>query len=274
MPNIEPEIEKSMKWENPSTSKGKNTFPIGPIKWEKGDNGEMIAMGVGSENGQPRKKVIFTIPEPVGWGSGRIPVANTPAFEKGDPLTTVGTATHPLDTDDAESETPPSDSPPASETTSLAATKSPIQTELPIREGTSETRYKQQSQTHAHGQLADGTPEAAVNDHGHGDKSVTMEPNTVGQAPKEKPLPEPEQPAAPGYVDQAKQAAAAATATVTSTLGSVVGAVTGSGKTEPEKKIEEPERAKSPQEQLLEQKIDAIQDKNVEALLREKHTST
>jgi hypothetical protein len=273
MPNIEPAIEEMMKWENPDIQNGKKTFPIGPIRWEEGPNGEMQAWGVGSENGQPRRKLVFTIPKPVGWKTGPFP--NTPAFEKGDPLTTVGSATHPPDTGDDINETPPLDTPPAPATPPQATSSTLAQTELPIRLGTSDTRFAQQDQTHASGQLADGTPHAAVNDHGHGDKTVTMEPNTVGQAPKEKPLPEPEQPAAPGYVDQARQAAAQASTTVTSTLtsvaGTVVGAVTGSK--EQEQKVEEPVRMKSPEEQQLDQKIDASKDQHVEAFLRKQNTS-
>jgi hypothetical protein len=160
MPNLEPEIEAVMKWENPDTQNGKKTFPIGPIKWEEGPQGEMQAWGVGSENGQPRRKLVFTIPKPVGWKNGPIP--NTPAFEKGDPLTTVGTATQPPDTGDDINETPPSDTPSASGTPSLAPSTAPVTaeapstapvtTELPIRLGTSETRYAQQDHTHASGQ--------------------------------------------------------------------------------------------------------------------------
>lgn len=293
MPNIEPEVEAAMKWEKPDEQNGKKTLPIGPIRWEEGPDGEMQAWGVGSENGTPRRRLVFTIPKPVGWRTA--PVANTPAFEKGDPLTTVGSATHPPDTGEDISETPPSETPSASGTGTPAlvpstipatsesiapsvpptASETPAQTELPIRLGTSETRYTQQDQTHASGQLASGTPHAAVNDHGHGDKTVTMEPNTVGQAPKEKPLPEPEQPAAPSYLDQAKAAAASATAVVGSTVTSVAGTVAGAagGNKQAEEKVEEPARSKSPEEKELDGKIDASHDKHVEAFLREKHMS-
>jgi hypothetical protein len=268
MPNIEPAIEAEMKWENPDFQNGKKTFPIGPIRWEEGPNGEMQAWGVGSENGKPRRKLVFTIPKPVGWKTGPLP--NTPAFEKGDPLTTVGTATQPPDTGDDIDEMPPPDTP--STTPPRTSTTTPAQFDLPIRSGTSETRYVQQDQTHAAGNLAEGTPHAAVNDHGHGDKTITMEPNTIGQAPKEIPLPEPEQPAALGYVDQAKQAAAQASATVSSLAGTVVGAVTGS-KAKEEKVEETPMRTKSPEEKQLDERIDASKDQNVEAFLRQQNSS-
>ncbi|KAF2827583.1 CRAL/TRIO domain-containing protein [Ophiobolus disseminans] len=274
MPNIEPAIDQQLKWQNPHTQNGKNTLPIGPIRWEEGSNGEMQAWGVGSENGKPRRTLVFTIPNPTGWKLK--PQLNTPAFEKGDPFTTVGSATHPPDTEeDYDDAPPPSDTSSASATPPPAPSTTAAQSDLPIRQGTSDTRYEQQGHTHASGQLAEGTPHAAVNDHGHGDKTVTMEPNTIGQAPKEIPLPEPEQPAALSYLDQAKQAAASASATVTSTVGSVAGTVVGavSGSKEAEQKVEEPARTKSPAEKELDNKIDATHDKNVEAFLRQQNFS-
>jgi hypothetical protein len=273
MPNIEPAIDATFKWENPDTQHGKNTFPIGPIRWEEGPKGEMQAWGVGSENGKPRRRLVFTIPKPVGWNPTGPSVPNTPAFQMGDPFTTVGTATHPPDTGrDSIDDIPPPDTPTDSNAPSRAPSMDPNTMTLPIRSGTSEARYEQQGPTHASGQLAEGTPHAAVNDHGHGDKTVTMEPNTVGQAPKEKPLPEPEQPAAPGYIEQARQAAAQATATVSSTVGSVAGTVMGAvtGQKEEAQKVEEPVRSKSPEEKQLDAKIDATDNKNVEAFLRQK----
>ena len=282
MPNIEPEIEAAIKWENPSIQNGRKTLPIGPVKWEKGTNGEMQAWAVGRQNGQPRRELVLTIPNPVGYKTK--PVANTPAHELGNPLTTVGTATHPPDIDDSNVyQPPPLDSTPPSETSeaqNLAAAASapsstPAQTTLPIREGTSESRYEQQDHTHASGQLAEGTPHTAVNDHGHGDKTVTMEPNTVGQAPKEIPLPKREEAPAPGYLEQAQQAATQASGYVASTMTSVAGAVTGAvtGNAEQKQRVVEPARNKSPAEQQLDKQIDASRDQDVEVFLREQNQS-
>ena len=78
LPNLEPAIEAQMKWENPNTQDGRKTFPIGPIKWEEGQDGEMQAWGVGSENGAPRRKLIFSIPKPVGYKQGDL-MPPTPA---------------------------------------------------------------------------------------------------------------------------------------------------------------------------------------------------
>ncbi|KAF2623475.1 CRAL/TRIO domain-containing protein [Macroventuria anomochaeta] len=283
MPNLEPEIEAAVKWEKPRMQNGKKTLPVGPVKWEKGQNGEMQAWAVGRQNGQPRRELVFTIPNPVGYKTK--PVANIPAHELGNPLTTVGTATHPPDVDDSTTEqSPPSDLPLPSEThqspnvaaASTAPSSTPAQTELPIREGTSEARYEQQNQTHAAGQLTEGTPQAAVNDHGYGDKTVTMEPNTVGQAPKEIPLPEREEPPAPGYLEQAQNVAAQASGYVTSTVSSVADAVTGAVSGNADKKkdeVVEPTRTKSPEEQQLDRQIDASKDQDVEVFLREQNRS-
>ena len=95
----------------------------------------------------------------------------------------------------------------------------------------------------------------------------------MGQAPKEVPLPDREEPAAPGYLDQAKQAAISASAVVTSTATSAAEAVTGAVGGHKEEKVEEPERAKSPQELEMDRQIDATSAKDVEAFLRAKTAS-
>jgi hypothetical protein len=274
MPNLESELDASLQWENPATQNGKNTFPIGPIAWEKGENGALKAVAVGHENGQPRHKTIFTIPNPVN-GNKDSPVVNTPITEQELALTSVGTSTQPADSDipNSDSLSPPSDSPTPSSTPKLGAQTGGE--DLPIREGTSDTRYEQQTHTHASGQLAAGTPHAAINDHGHGDKTVTMEPGTVGQAPKDVSIPPPEGPPALGYLGQAKQMAAQASAVVTSSAASAAGAVTGlvgGDKEKVEDKVEEKALEKSEEDKRLDREIDAKSQPAVEGFLREKAT--
>ncbi|KAF2641489.1 CRAL/TRIO domain-containing protein [Massarina eburnea CBS 473.64] len=273
MPSLEPEIEAAIKWELPATQNGKNTFPIGPITWERGTDGSLKAVAVGHEKGQPRRKTTFTIPNPVGTKAEGPPVVNTPVDEAELRLTTVGSSTHPPDSVTYAAtidSTPPLDSPTLSATPTAGAEAGKGST-LPIREGTSDTRYEQQHMTHASGQLSDGTPQAAVNDHGHGDKTVTMEPGTVGQAPKDVSIP-PAEPPAPGYIEQAKSVAATATSTVTSTVGSAAGAVTGlvggNADTAEEKVVE-----KSAEQKALDKEIDGKGEPAVEGFLREKTAS-
>jgi hypothetical protein len=281
MPHLEPEIDAAIKWENPATQKGKNTFPIGPIKWEHGEDGSMTAVAVGTENGKPRRKTIFTIQNPVSNNiaeKGQA-VINTPVDESELRLTTVGTATQPPDPDPAtvDIEPPSSDSPTPAATPKLqpeetASARAPSQ-DLALREGTSESRYEQQHQTHAKGKLAEGTPHAAVNDHGHGDKTVTMEPGTVGQAPKDVTI-EKEEPPAPGYLEQAKNVAAQATAAVTSTVGAATSTVANlTIGSKAEEKVEESKPEKSPAEKELEEKIDGKDDPTIEGFLRSKTAS-
>ncbi|KAL6171619.1 hypothetical protein ACJQWK_02629 [Exserohilum turcicum] len=176
LPNLEPAIEAQIKWEKPYIQGGRNTLPIGPLKFEEGKDGEMQAWGIGSVGGKPRHELIFTIPNPVGYNQGDV-VPTTSVEQFGEPLTTTGTATHPPDTDGSGSPTPPSDD--------ESSTPDSPSTALPVRSGTSEARYEQQDHTHASGQLADGTTNAAIVEHGHGDKAISVETNTIGQAPKE-----------------------------------------------------------------------------------------
>jgi hypothetical protein len=267
MPHLEPEIESAIKWVDPDTQRGQKTLPIGPMIWEKSQDGVMTAIAVGTEKGQPRRRTIFTIPNPVN-AKPKADIPNTPIDEAELALTTVGTATQPPDPDPAtvDLEPSPSDTPTASETP-----RSDI--DLPIREGTSHTRFEQQNQTHASGQLADGTPEAAVNNHGHGDKTITMEPSTVGQAPKDVSI-RSEEPEAPGYLDQAKQVAAQASAVVTSTVESAAEKVAGlAGGSNTQKKVEEKIPEKSPEEKEMEAKIDQKDGPVIEDFLREKTSS-
>lgn len=91
-------------------------------------------------------------------------------------------------------------------------------TNMPVRQGTSSTRYEAQSGTHAAGEVAQGTP-TILDD----DKGTVIEPATLGQAPKDVSVPEakppePEQQPQQSYLDQAKAA-----------IGSVITVAEGAG---------------------------------------------
>ena len=58
MPNIEPAIADAMTWKEDVRQNGHRTFPIGPIRWEYNENGDMEATAIGSEKGKPRRRVI------------------------------------------------------------------------------------------------------------------------------------------------------------------------------------------------------------------------
>lgn len=49
MPFLEDKIVQSMRWKEDVREKGHRTFPIGPVKWEYDEDGDLVAVGVGSE---------------------------------------------------------------------------------------------------------------------------------------------------------------------------------------------------------------------------------
>jgi len=136
------------------------------------------------------------------------------------------------------------------------------------RAGTSDTRFTQQHATHAEGQLAHGTP--AVNDHGYGDKTSTVEPSTVGQAPKDVSIPPLQsESSAPTYMEQAQalpgQAYEAATSAATAAMAAV-----GLGGKEEEQPREEPKPQKKE-----DPRVDGLSDRTVEEFMRAKmHTGS
>lgn len=307
LPKLDPEIAAHLEWVQPerlSAGKGEaqkehksgevNTFPSGPIRWTKTENGDMLATAVGSQDGKPRERKVAIFKNPAN--------ATGPA-EAGRPATPPAIRRYPsaLDTHPATpppgevdlSEPPSGVSTPATSAqgtpsqnadisrlsvaavpyrgsasassnnvsnnpTAVAkedAATAPAGTSDTVREGTTSTRFEQQSSTLQHGQLEHSTPEYRENM--HGDKHGVMEPGTVAQAPKEHPLPSPVvEP--PGYLDQAKAAAGSAIGAASAVAATVAGAVgLGGGEkrdegAEEEKKPEDPEVDEARPEQVEE----------------------
>ncbi|KAF2835950.1 CRAL/TRIO domain-containing protein [Patellaria atrata CBS 101060] len=277
MPHLEPGIADTLTWHQPLSEAGHRTIPTGPIKWEESENGDMVAVAVGFQDGKPRREVIATLPKSAKLMHGQIHLDNP--ITAGDGLTTPGTLTQTIEEGDLfagqNEPSPPSSGtatpqvlPIRSEDAATAATdqqntveaesqRTPQatanQAKEEMRTGTSDAKFEQQAATHAEGQLADGTP--AVNDHGHGDKTVTMEPSTVGQAPKDKTVHPPEPASDASYVGQAKAA-------VGGMVGSVLGAVGMGGKAE--------EVKPDPVVEKRDERVENADDVKVEAFLREK----
>lgn len=62
MPILEPAFQSRLTWsEGAGEQRGQKTMPKGPVKWEEGENGEMVAWAVGHENGEPRRKLVATM---------------------------------------------------------------------------------------------------------------------------------------------------------------------------------------------------------------------
>jgi len=127
-----------------------------------------------------------------------------------------------------------------------------------VRQGTSSTRFEQQGSTHAAERLAEGTPE--VRHMGHGDKVQVMEPSTIGQTPKEHPIPTPEEPA-PSVLDQAKSVAGTAASYLPHSVLSAVG-MGGEQKQEPTSEVKKEDPA-----------VDSMDERKVEEFLRAKNMS-
>lgn len=151
-------------------------------------------------------------------------------------------------------------------TTTTGASDSSSMPSSDTRKGTSATRYEQQASTHAAGQVAEGTPDIKVDS--QGERQGVMDPHTVGQAPKEHPLPkEGEEPAQPGVVEQAQSVAGQAVEQAKQVPATVMGAVGMGGKTEGK------EEGEKVQEKREDPEVDGMEGGKVEEFLRAKTMS-
>lgn len=100
---------------------------------------------------------------------------------------------------------------------------------------------------------------------GQGERQGVMDPNTVGQAPKEHPLPRDEEPPAPGYVAQAQSMAGQAVEQAKAVPAVVMSAVGMGGPKE-----EAPKEGVGKREDPA---VDQMEGRNVEEFLREKSRS-
>lgn len=72
LPHLDSEIEASLKWIGPKEQKGAKTFPIGPIRWSKLENGDMLATAVGTEDGKQREQKVAIFTNPATLNNGQI----------------------------------------------------------------------------------------------------------------------------------------------------------------------------------------------------------
>jgi len=207
MPNLEPKIVESLRWENPGNDgRGGKAFPLGPVKFVQQPNGDMEAWAVGSEKGQKRRFRVATLPGKGSQTRGGPRAMLSRTDTDTDPS---GWHTHPEEDQNEmpnSGHTPPDHSPtlhPMVGRNVSSAYEVSRDSEHP-RPGTSLTSFAAQSQTHASGQLAQGTP-VSINS-GYGDSHTTNEPSTIGQAPKNVDIPYREAPQDNSYLGQAKAA--------------------------------------------------------------------
>ncbi|KAK3677296.1 hypothetical protein LTR78_002834 [Recurvomyces mirabilis] len=134
------------------------------------------------------------------------------------------------------------------------------------RQGTSHTRLEQQAGTHAAGTMAEGTPRHTID--GQGSKTAIMEPTTVGQAPKEHPVPEAEGGQHPTYLEQAHNLAGQAVEQAKHLPGTVMAAVGYGGKGEHEEEVQQVKR-----DERRDPEIEGMEKGDVEEFLRSRTMS-
>lgn len=294
MPALEPAIADSMRWKEDIRHKGHRSLPIGPIKWQYDEDGDLVATAIGSQNGAPRKKVIAGLHPQADvarlalspgrnphsalfasmTGAGATTLHQTPskdatkkdtgaAATNGSAVkaTTMGT-----DADLNVGKSPTSSLQGTSRAGTFTVPYRDHENEIAsppmdARQGTSSTRFEQQSNTHAEGTLAEGTP--AVRQDGQGTQHTVMEPRTIGQAPKDTPLTR-EDDSAPTMVEQAQQLAEQAMETAKAVPAMALSAV-GMGGQKEEVKDEE-SKPEDP-------RIDKMESTNVEEFMRSKTMS-
>lgn len=317
MPYLEPPIVDALRWNEQSSEKGHRTFPKGPIKWQYDEKGDLVAMAIGTENGRPRNRAIAGLHPDAGvarlaLSPGRLQQGKTSAHiasaataagaaagvsnnSPAGAATNAGIASTPnmassapatAGADDLQNASRSPNASAAQQSTGGADTYTvpyhnpEISVSSPpadSRQGTSSTRFEQQSGTHAEGQLAHGTPHTKTD--GQGASMGVMEPGTVGQAPKEFPTPTPEKAegeegegeaagqSSAGVVGQAQQYATQAYEQVAERLPGVMAAVgLGGGKKE-----EAPVEAKGKVEDPA---IDGMESGSVEEFLRSQTMSS
>lgn len=281
MPYLDAGIAKALQWRERADDHGRRTLPIGPIKWQYDEpNGHMVATAIGTENKKARQMVIAGLPATAGvtrlaLNPGRADKALThigaaaskpPAVALSDGIpngTPNGNMSY-KDSDLSNGKTPGSG---VQETSRAGTYTVPFRDQQndvvkSSREGTSSTRFEQQHGTHAADQMANGTPAMKVD--GHGVEQGIMEPNTVGQAPKEHPVPN-QDVMEPTMVEKAQHAAGQAYETAAHIPQQLMSAV-GMGGKQDDKVEHAVERKADPE-------VDNMDSKNVEEFLRQKTMS-
>lgn len=263
LPFLEPAIANSLNWKENVQEKGHQTLPQGPLKWNYSEDGDLVMTAIGSENDKPRNRVIAGLHVE----SGVAKLALSPGRADNQALFRATSAQIPAVQDTKPATASMADSSNAStnaETTPATSARDSSTTDTSAgslqngaqRDGTSVTRYEQQHGTHAEGQMANGTPATKLD--GRGEQQAIMEPNTVGQAPKEHPMKIPEQ-AQQTTIDQAKEMAANAVEQAKQLPTMVMSAVGMAGAKQEEAKVEAKKEDPA---------VDSMPVQNVEEFLR------
>lgn len=295
LPNLDPAIANTLKWEHPGKdAKGNKAFPAGPVKWKKTSHGDIVAVAVGSEHGRKREETVAMMPvrnKYLNIGPVLSPQVSNTDYSAFGPASTSGTYTHPPPGQDyfatsGNTPTEEEDEPYNQRKMSLPSREvqgptsgeyfgSSTQSNAPPQQSTSTTHYQQQQFSHTNNQGAEATP--ALVDHGYGDKTRTIQPATVGQAPKHVNVPETDTSEAVdnSYLGQAKAAAGSVYTTATSVLGAASSTVTstlGYGETSQQKE-EETQPTETTKPKPYDTRVDQLQNEDVEDFIRSKYAT-
>ncbi|CAK1359505.1 unnamed protein product [Cercospora beticola] len=334
MPYLGPNVTESLRWKEVIEENGHKTLPTGPIKWEYDEDGDLVAIAIGTEAGNPRRRIIAGLHPEAGVaklslspgrqtlnrtqsalfatvsgqnaktelnkeekeqlanstaGANLDPASNTTATNP-DAMSSTTTNPNVMSADNVNPQTteesalpadkqpeakplndigksPDAHSPPESRQGTYTVPYADPENAIAhppegARQGTSATKQTQQTNTHAEGQLASGTPHTQID--GQGTEHSVMEPRTVGQAPKETPLTREEE-SQPGIVEQVQEYAGQAQAAVVNAVGRVAETVGLAGHKEEEEKKEEVVKE--------DPRVDELTQAQVEDFLRAKSKS-
>jgi hypothetical protein len=183
MPNLEPAIVESIRWQETIKQRDHHTLPIGPIRWQYDDNGNLVATAIGKDNDKPRLRVLGSLDVQQNGGVARLALspgrnqlatanhastAQTP-FRQETPLPAKT-----MQSSDADLNVGKSPNSSVQDSSRAGTYTVPYQD---VREGTSASKYEQQQGTHAQGQVADGTP--AVKLDGQGERQALSKLNLL-----------------------------------------------------------------------------------------------
>ena len=60
-PNLDADVADMFEWATPVSDVSKQTFPIGPLKWVDGEDGNKTVMAFGSRGGEARRELVATL---------------------------------------------------------------------------------------------------------------------------------------------------------------------------------------------------------------------
>jgi len=289
LPHVQSDVGKNFEWLHPNNQSYGKTIPTGPIRWRRSQDGKLVAVAVGIENGKQRETEIASMNEVLPEA------ANLVVGEKKrpTPLTRLptGVSTHPRVPSPSEQDHsgPPSgvstpvnnnipgaghdtaSSLPDRSASSVVNTENNPTTTSSVRQGTTVTR--QQAEGVAQPQYPTPiTTHHEIRRDEFGDSHGVVETKTVGQAPKSHPIGNPQDTTSPGVIEKVKDVAAGVVESVSSATSGVANLVGLGGQTQHNK--DEPAEVAEKQSTVGDDLVDKLTPAQIEEFLRARTSST